>query len=155
MAAVDELERFGIERRFMHCLAGSGNDLGNLPVASEQQKLDVAARLERFLWGGNLALFFTALFVLLAMLMMGVEWYWLLLPAGLMLVSLVMGLEFATKSPCMHMKEFDDALQHHEILLMVDVPLWRSVQVEHLVRRHHPEAVSGGVGWCTEDTLRI
>lgn len=151
---VDELERYGIDRRFMHTIAGKGGDPGRLPVATQNQKLDLGARIERFLWGGNLALFFTALFAVFAILLMRVEWYWLLLPIGLMLISFLMGLEFATHVPNVHLSEFHDAMRHHEILLMIDVPVWRTARVEQLVKKYHPEAVAGGVGWCA-DTLRV
>lgn len=149
-SVVDELERYGIERHFMHTIAGEGGDLNGLPVASKNQKMDFAARIERFLWGGNLALFFTSLFALFVVLLLGVEWYWLFLPVGLMLTSFMMGLEFATHVPNVHLADFRDAMRHCEILLMIDVPLWRIARVEKLVRKYHPEAVSGGVGWCVD-----
>jgi hypothetical protein len=37
---------------------------------------------------------------------------------------------------------------------MVDVNKSRVHQIEHWVQKHHPEAVTGGVGW-TSTALRI
>jgi hypothetical protein len=48
----------------------------------------------------------------------------------------------------------NDAMRHGELLLMVDVPVWRVERVEALVHKHHPEAVVGGVGWHI-DALHI
>jgi hypothetical protein len=144
---VNELEAYGIQRKFIHAVAGRGGDLSGLPAASNSQQRDSGSRVENFLWGGNLAIFFAALFVLLAIVLLQVEWYWLLLPAVLMLVSFLMGLKFTTHIPNVHLAEFQDAMQHREILLMIDVPAGQVANVEELVHRHHPEAVVGGVGW--------
>ena len=64
-----------------------------------------------------------------------------------MLTTFLAGLEFTTHIPNVHVSEFSDAIHHREILLMVDVPVSQVARVEELVHRHHPEAVTGGVGW--------
>jgi hypothetical protein len=151
---VKELEVHGIERNRMHAIAGQGADLGDLPVASRNQRRDLAARIEDVVWGGNLGLFFVALLALVTMIALPVNGYWLLLPAGIMLVSFLIGLEFATRIPNVHLAEFRDAMRHREILLMIDVPLSQVTRVEELVHRHHPEAVVGGVGWSV-DAMQI
>jgi len=144
---VNELEARGIERKFIHAIAGRGGDLSGLPGASHSQQQDLASRVESVLWGSNLALFFAALFVMLVIVLLKVEWYWLLLPVGFMLVSFLMGLKFVTRIPNVHLDEFKNAMQHREILLMIDVAAGQVADVEELVHRHHPEAVTGGVGW--------
>lgn len=144
---VNELEAQGIQRKFIHAIAGRGGDLSGLPAASRSQQQDLASRLENLLWGGNLTLFFAALFAMIVIVLLQVEWYWLLLPVGFMLTSFFMGLKFVTRIPNVHLAEFQDAMQHQEILLMIDVAAGQVADVEKLVHRHHPEAVVGGVGW--------
>ena len=144
---VNEVVAQGIQRKFIHAIAGRGGDLNGLPAASRSQQQDLGSRIESFLWDSNLVLFFAALFAMLVIVLMQVEWLWLLLPAGLMLVCFFMGLKFVTRIPDVHLAEFQDAMLHREILLMIDVPAWQVAKVEQLVHRHHPEAVAGGVGW--------
>ena len=144
---VNEVAAQGIQRKFIHAIAGQGGDLNGLPAASQSQQQDLGSRIESFLWDSNLALFFAALFAMLVIVLLQVEWFWLLLPVGLMLVCFFMGLKFVTHIPDVHLADFQDAMLHREILLMIDVPAGQVAKVEELVHRHHPEAVVGGVGW--------
>jgi len=147
---VRELEARGIERRFMHAIAGHGGDANGLPDASRMQRNDLGARIERYLWGGNLVLFFLALIALVILAVLSLPWWWLLLPAGIMLVSFLTGLEFVMHTPNVHLAEFQSAMRHREILLMVDVPVGQVAEVEEAVHRRHPEAIAGGVGWSVD-----
>jgi hypothetical protein len=151
---VRELEARGIQRKFMHAIAGRGGEVSDLPVASPMQRNDLGARIERYLWGGNLALFFMALIALVVLALLSLPWWWLLLPAGIMLVSFLTGLEFVMHTPNVHLAEFQSAMRHREILLMIDVPVGQVAEVETLVHRRHPEAIAGGVGWSV-DALHV
>ena len=153
-AVVSELEARGIERQSMHAIAGRGGNVSGLPVASRMQRDDLGARIEQYLWGGNLALFFMALIALVVLALLPLAWWWLLLPAGIMLVTFLTGLEFVMHTPNVHLAEFQSAMRHREILLMIDVPAGRVADVEALVHRHHPEAIAGGVGWSV-DALQV
>jgi hypothetical protein len=62
--------------------------------------------------------------------MHSLAWGWLLLPAGGMLVSFLMELEFVMRTPNVHLAEFQSAMHHREILLMIDA----------LVRNRHIHA---------------
>ena len=146
-AAVDELESSGIDRKYLHVIAAQGVDLEGLPVASRNQRRDLGARLETLVWDGNLVLFFIALLAMVLMALMQISWYWLLLPAAIMLATFLAGMEFTRHMPNVHLSEFSDAIHHREILLMVDVPAEKVARVEELIHRHHPEVVAGGVGW--------
>jgi hypothetical protein len=42
------------------------------------------------------------------------------------------------------------ALSHDNALLMVDVPKARVAEVEALIERRHPEAVTGRASWTIE-----
>ncbi|MCK5481823.1 MAG: hypothetical protein KAJ06_11770 [Gammaproteobacteria bacterium] len=153
-AVVNDLKVFGINTAAMHTLAKPGVDLSGLPAATGRQRTDSGAKLETILWDGNLAIYFIALLALITMAYMGFSWFWLLLPVAVMLVTFVMGVVFTSQVPNVHLSEFRDAMRHGELLLMVDVPLWRVERVEALVHKHHPEAVVGGVGWHI-DALHI
>jgi pheromone shutdown protein TraB len=52
--------------------------------------------------------------------------------------------------PMVHLDEFHDALRHGELLLMVDVSRDCVEDVEELMRRRHPEAVTGGSVWTPD-----
>lgn len=151
---VKDLKAFGIHNDAMHTMAEPDIDLSDLPVATRKQYKDPGARLETILWEGNLAIFFIALLALISTASMGLGWFWLLLPATIMLVTFAMGVVFTSRVPNAHLSGFQDAMRHGEILLMVDVPVWRVERVESLVHKHHPEAFVGGVGWHT-DVLHI
>lgn len=153
-AVINDLKVFGIETKAIHTLSKPGIDLSSLPVATRKQRRDTDARLETILWDGNLAIFFIALVILFVMAYIGLDWLWLLPPIAVMLVTFVIGLVFTSQVPNVHLSEFQDAMRHGEILLMIDVPLWQVKQVEALVHKHHPEAVTGGVGWHI-DALHI
>ncbi len=154
-AVVSELEARGIEPKFMHTIAGrGGGDVNDLPVASRMLRNDLGARIEHYLWGGNLVLFFLALIALVMLAVSSVPWWWLLLPAGIMLVSFLTGLEFVMHTPNVHLTEFQSAMQHREILLMIDVHAGQVAEVEETVHRRHPEAIAGGVGWSV-DALQV
>ena len=151
---VDELETGGIQRRCIHVIAAQGVDLEGLPIASRNQRNDLGAKLETIFWNGNLALFTIALLVLIVLALLHVSWYWLLIPVAIMLATFVTGAEFTRYIPNVHLSEFTDATHHREILLMVDVPVRQVARVEELVHRHHPEVITGGVGWHV-DALHV
>ena len=144
---VDRLETNGIERKYTHVIAAQGIDLEGLPLASPNQRLDLGARLETIFWDGNLVLFFLALMALTVLILMTSSGLWLLVPAVIMLTTLIVGVGFTRYIPNVHLSEFTDALRHQEILLMVDVPAGQVARVEKLIHHNHPEAVTGGVGW--------
>ena len=153
-SVVSDLEASGIDIGALHVVARPGTDLDGLPVATGRQRRDLGERLETALWDGNLGVFFIALVALVVMALAQLAWYWLLIPAAFMLVSFTAGVVFTSHVPNVHLSEFQDAVRHGELLLMVDVPTGDVEQVETLVHRHHPEAVAGGVGWHI-DALHI
>jgi len=146
-SVVSELKGAGIGVEGMHAVARPGIRLNGLPVASPQQRQDMARRLGRWLWRANLGVFALALVLLLGFVAGGhPQWVWV--PLLMMLATFVAGERFATQVPNTHLDEFADALDHGEILLMVDVPKRRVAEIEAMVHRRHPEATVGGVGWA-------
>jgi hypothetical protein len=149
-SVVRELRTAGVTAGHVHALSRKGVDLQDLPQASDRQRNDFSARLETALWNANLLVFFGALLVMVALAYLQAGWYWLLLPAAVMLTTFLLGEEFTRRIPDVHLAEFQDALRHGEILLMVDVPASKVERVESMVHKRHPEAVTGGVGWHVE-----
>jgi hypothetical protein len=150
--AVDQLIDRGVSVRRMHTIA-YGVELGTLPAASERQKRDTKFRLEKLLWNANLALFLSATIAFIASLVSG-SVLWAALSLFVMLLTFISGEQFAVKVPEVTLSEFTDALEHGEVLLMVDVPVYRVAEIEGFVHHHHPEAVVGGASW-TVDALGI
>lgn len=146
--AVRELKQLGVSRKRIHTLGPAGLDLGNLPPATLRQRSDLGAKIEHLIWNLNLSLFFLALGVALIALWQG-SWSWAVGCGLFMLGSVFAGNYFASRIPKTHLDQQADALRHNEILLMVDVPVWRIAEVENAIKRHHPELYGGGVGWTT------
>jgi len=146
--AVNQLIFHGISERNIHAIA-SGIELKTLPEATERQKKDTAFRVENFLWNTNLLIFVFSLAALIVTLVMA-EFFWSLVALTAMTVTFFAGEHFVVHVPDVHLTEFTDALSHGEILLMVDVPASRVVEIENFVHHSHPEAVVGGVGWSID-----
>ena len=146
--AVEDLAGRGIGIRHIHAIA-RGVELSVLPEATERQKNDTAFRLELFVWNTSLAVFVAALAALIASLLMDQSLVALLSPL-VMVLTFIAGEQFAVRVPNLHLTEFTDALQHGDVLLMVDVPGYRVSEFENHIHHRHPESVPGGVGWTMD-----
>jgi len=145
---VDELAYRRIPKRRIHAIA-LGVELKTLPEATDRQKKDTAFRLENFLWRMNLTVFVLALLAFLATLVMG-DLFWIIAAVSVMLLTFFAGENFVVHVPDVHLTEFTDALSHGEVLLMVDVPRSRALEIDYFVRHSYPEAVTGGVIWSAD-----
>ncbi len=148
LLVVDELNKSGIDSAQIHALGDRRTRLDGLPTSTLRQASDGASRLEKLLWNANLVSFAVALCVFIA-LVLTLNWNgWLLIPVVVMVTNFLAGLSF-TSVPNTHLGEFQDALAHGEILLMVDVAETEVAKVEQQVHHQHPEVAIGGVGWGT------
>lgn len=146
LLVVDELVNSGIKSENIHALGDRDTRLDGLPTSTLRQARDTASRLEKMLWNANLISFALALCVFIA-LVLTMNWsWWLLVPVVIMMLNFLAGLRF-TRVPNTHLSEFQDALAHGEILLMVDVAETQVAKVEERVHHQHPEVAIGGVGW--------
>ena len=132
----------------MHAIA-QGVKLTTLPEATVRQKKDTVTLIERFLWGANLLLFVMALIMLLVSLA-AAEWLWSEMYFIVMLITFVAGKQFIEHVPNDHLTEFTSALSHGEILLMVDVPIYRVTEIVNYVEHRHPEATLDGTSWTMD-----
>ena len=148
LSVVDELNSSGVSSEHIHALSNGLTRLDGLPTSTLRQARDTASKLEKILWNANLISFVVALCIFVA-LVLTMNWsWWLVAPVAVMMTNFLAGLAFS-RVPNTHLEEFQDALAHGEILLMVDVPETQVAKVEGQVHQQHPEATIGGVGWGT------
>ena len=145
---VDQLMIRNIPKRRIHAIA-HGVELKTLPQATDRQKKDTAFRIEKFLWSANLILFAAALIAFVSTLVAG-EAIWAMTSLFIMAITFIAGEHFVTHVPNVHLNEFTDELSHGEILLMVETPSNRVLEIEDYVHHNYPEAVVGGVSWTVE-----
>ncbi len=148
-AAVQDLVRIDVAPARLHTIARADIDLGDLPVATNPQRHDALAQIEKGLWNGNLALFALAAAGLVIAALAGAPG-WAVLAIGVMAASVAGGAWFAMRLPHVHLDEFRAALRHGEILLMVDVTRDCIEEIDALMQRRHPESVAGGSGWTPD-----
>jgi len=145
MRVINDLRSTGMQSLRFHIKIGSGKDTADLPPELQDIHGDWPHQLERILWNTNLGVFFTALFVLF----IGLLTSSVLTIAGalaVMLVTFLAGLA-VTMLPDVPIHEFEQALRHREVLLMVDTPMKNVARIERQVHQGHPQAVARGVSW--------
>jgi hypothetical protein len=113
------------------------------------QRLDPAERVEKIAWRADLAIFF------LALLLVCIAWWQASVTfavVGLLIMAacFLLGNFFAEYIPRVHLREFEHALSHGEVLLMVDVPHERVAEIEGRIHREHPAAIAGGSSWTIQ-----
>lgn len=139
-----------IEERHIHVVAKRGTPLEDLPEASFLQKSDFIPALEQGLAVGGLTGILAGLVAVA-------------LPTGLVLgggavlaislagagvgawMSSMIGLNIGDR----RIRQFQEAIEKGEFLMMVDVPRQRVAEIEGIVKSHHPEAECEG----TEPTI--
>lgn len=142
---VDNLLLARIDEHHIHVLAKRDTPLENLPEASFLQKSDFIPALVQGMAVGGFA---GIVFGLIALAFSnGLE-----LGGGLVLACALAGVCFGAWVFSMvgssigsrRIKQFEDAIEKGEFLMMVDVPSQRVEDVEQLVKDHHPEAIYEG-----------
>jgi hypothetical protein len=146
---VDELLLARIEERHMHVIAKQGTPLQDLPEAGLLQKSDFIPALERGVATGGAAGVVAGLAALAfpgvviaggALLAMG------LAGAGMgAWLGGMIGMDVENT----HIKQFEDAINAGQILVLVDVPKGRVDEIQSLVKKHHSDADFEG----TEPTI--
>lgn len=143
---VDDLLLARIEERHIHVLAKRNTPLDDLPEANFLQKSDfVPALAQGMALGGlaGIALGFTAVLFTIGLQAGG----------GMVLACALAGVAFGAWVSSMvgssigsrRIKQFAEAIENGEFLMMVDLPSKRIEGVEKLVKDRHPEAIYEGV----------
>ncbi|MDH5648042.1 MAG: hypothetical protein OEY67_00175 [Gammaproteobacteria bacterium] len=144
--AVTTLTSAGISRHYIHALARKDNDISSLPQATQYQKRDLRARLARILWNSDLTLFVVALIGFALTIAWGFG-FWSIVALAIMIATFLGGAFYAIRVPEVTLAEFQVALDHNEVLLMVDVPKKRVNEIERLIDHRHPDADDNGSSW--------
>ncbi|MDH5471860.1 MAG: hypothetical protein OEY87_05805 [Gammaproteobacteria bacterium] len=143
---IPELVQHGVSKNNIHAIVRNKTTDISLPETNKWQKKDFSHQLENFAWNSNLAIFFLA-FLSLALCL----WFDMKIPAILsivvMAITFIVGDLFAMLIPKVHLDEFEHALSHGEVLLMVDTLKKNSATIENMVSKHHPAAIAGGSCW--------
>lgn len=146
---VDELLLARVEERHIHVIAKEGTPLADLPEASLIQKSDFVPAVERGVAMGGAtgvvaglaALAFPGVVIaggaLLAMGLAGAG-------MGAWLGGMI-GMDVGNT----HIKQFEEAVQGGQLLILVDVPKDRVDDIQNLVKKHHADADFEG----TEPTI--
>lgn len=142
---VEELQAKGIEDRHIHILAKRDTPLEGLPEAGVSIKTDFIPAVERGvalggttgLLAGLVGLRFAG-FALAGGPLLGI------LIAGATIGSLMGGLAGMSLGNS-RLKQFEQAIEQGELLVLVDIPREQIETIRHLVIKHHPEAVFEGI----------
>ena len=129
---VVDLKQQGVSQTHMHIVSG--------------HRRDRIYNIEKRLWFGNILMFFIALIATFVLIVFGLYLY-TILTLVIMTLCLTLGALFTTKIPNTHISEFESALKHGEVLLVVNTQKQQVRNIEHNIRRRHPEVITGGVGW--------
>jgi len=148
---VDELLLARIDEHHIHVIAKEGTPMEDLPEASLAQKSDVVPALERGIAVGG------ATGLLAGVVAVTFPPAGLVLGGGAVLAITLAGTGFGAimstmigvSAPNTRLKQFEDAVNKGEILMLVDVPKARVDEIEAMVKLHHPEADIDG----TEPTI--
>ncbi len=139
---VDELLLARIEWRHIHVLARQGIELEDLPEATLAQKSDLLPALARGAAAGGVS------GMLAGLVAMAFPPAGLTIAGGAVVAMTLAGAGFGSwmstmigvDVPNTRIKQFQHAVEHGQLLMMVDVPAPRVEEIESLVKRHHQEA---------------
>ena len=142
----EDLELSQLAHEDIHAVVREGTHLNSVNDVHLQQETDQNYVIEWWAWRINLLVFSIALIALVIMLFWSPS-YWLMLPLAIMVATFVAGFIFVLRMPNVHLDEFKEAVHHGEVLMMVDVPLYKVKQISQYIRQRHYEAVNGGSCW--------
>ena len=148
---VDELLLARIDEHHIHVIAKEDTPMGDLPQASLAQKSDVVPALERGIAVGGVT------GILAGLVAVTFPPAGLALGGGALLAIALAGTGFGAimstmigvSAPNSRFKQFEDAINNGEILMLVDVPKARVDEIENMIKQHHPDADIEG----TEPTI--
>ncbi len=142
---VEELQAEGIEDRHIHILAKRDTPLEGLPEAGISIKTDFLPAVERGvalggstgLLAGLIGLRFAG-FAIAGGPLLGI------IMAGATIGSLMGGLA-GMNSGNSRLRQFEEAIEKGELLVLIDIPKDRIEAIRKLVIKHHPEAEFEGI----------
>lgn len=144
---VDELLLARVEARHMHVIAREGVPLGDLPTANLLQRSDLKEAVGHGLTVGG------ALGALVGLIIINASPAGEGFGGGLVAAMALAGAGFGAWMSSMigvsvrnrELRKFDSAIEHGELLMMVDVPKEQVEDIQQRVRSHHPGVEFGGI----------
>ena len=138
---VDEMLLARVEERHMHILARRGTPLEDLPEATMMQKSDFIPALQRGMAVGGVT------GTLAGLVGVAVAPGAAVIAGGVVLASALGGASLGAWVSSMvgisignsRVKQFEQAIEAGELLMMIDVPRSRVDEIIERVREHHPE----------------
>jgi len=138
---VDEMLIARVEERHMHILARRGTPLEDLPEATMMQKSDFIPALQRGMAVGGVT------GTLAGLIGVAVAPGAAVIAGGVVLASALGGASLGAWVSSMvgisignsRVKQFEQAIEAGQLLMMIDVPRSRVDEIIELVREHHPE----------------
>jgi hypothetical protein len=148
---VDDLLVARIEARHIHVIAKRGTPMGSLPEASFLQKSDFLPAVERAVALGGVAGTVAGLVALALTPGVVVAGGAVLLASALggAGVGAWLGGMVGMNVGNTRLKAFEDAIEHGQLLILVDVPFENVDEITQRMKKHHPEAKPEG----TEPTV--
>jgi len=143
---IPDLLDLGISKNNIHAIIRHQPSSQSLPATNKWQRMDISHFIEDFAWNCNFCIFFLALISLVTSLILDMNSI-AIVSIVIMAATFVLGDLFATLIPRVHLDEFEDALKHGEVLLMVDTTRNQSITIEEKILKHHPAAIAGGSCW--------
>lgn len=142
-ATMDDLLLAGIDARRIHFVAKEGTDMSGLNPATVMQTSDVVRSAEMGLIVGAAMGALLGGLVAVHYPIVGDEPQWGI-AAALAIAGSLFGVWTSTmigiSIPSKRLQRFTPQIEAGQILLMVDVPLWRVQKIEERLRALHPEA---------------
>lgn len=130
----------------LHALVKGNGGFARLPGAAVEHAPSLPARAQGMLWYLSVGLF-TAALIAMVLAVLAMSWLWVLVFGAIVIATQISGYLFTNRIPSAQFDRFRSALDHGEILLLVDVPYRRAREVKQLVYERHPEARTNGINW--------
>ncbi|AMO23016.1 hypothetical protein GCM10027034_45540 [Ramlibacter solisilvae] len=148
-AAMDELLRTGVDYRHMHFVGCEGANLSGLHEANLLQTSDLVRSAELGLVVGACVGGLTGALVAALYPIVGDDPQWDI-ALGLAIAGAIFGpwasSMIGVSAPSERLKRFAPQIEQGQVLLIVDVPVWRVEQVEGRLRALRSEGEVDGVG---------
>lgn len=142
---VDELLLKRVEERHIHVVARDGTPMGQLPEADIRQKTDLVESAEHGLAAGGV------IGIMAGVAAVTFPPAGLALGGGMVAATTLAGAGFGAwvssmigiRLPNREIKQYQDAIERGEMLMMVDVSKDFMEEVVEMIRSHHPEVEIG------------
>lgn len=145
--AIRELkDKLGITAPQMHALVNGADGFIPLPGLPAPPRLTRRPGTEGTLWYSGMVPFTVALIALAVAVLLG-AWRWVVVFASMVVAIQLAGYLFTNRIPNAQLDRFRTALDHGEILLLVDVPYPQVRRVKQLIYHRHPEAKTNSGNW--------